>query len=198
MDKDIKDIWKLESSGTPLEEEAVDKMLQQDSTNMLDRIIKNLKKEHKLSFILYPIILLTLLYYELYIEAGLCLIIFVSTVYYYNKLLSELRINSIALSTNEYLKHSYRILKKFMNHYKISGVVLTIAGFTVGLLYSGGWDKLYNKFDQASGKELWLAITYIALGLMVSLGIFLKVIDLIYIKKMKSLKLLIDDLEENL
>lgn len=198
MAKDIKDIWKLESSRVPLEDKSVDKMLQQDSTHMLDRIIKTLKKEHKLNFVIYPIIFVALLYFQLYVEAGLCLIIFVSTVYYYNKLLSELRINSIALSTYEYLKHSYRILKKFMNHYKISGAVLTIAGFTVGLLYSGGWDKLYNKFDQASVKELWLAITYIALGLMVSVGIFFKLIDLVYIKKMKSLKLLINDLEENL
>jgi len=198
MDKDIKDIWKLDSSKNPLQDEEVDKLLQQDSTNMLDRIIKNLKKEHKLNFILYPIILVTLLYYQLFLEAGFCLVIFISTVYYYNKLLFQLSINSITLNTYEYLKHSYRILEKFMNHYKISGAVLTIAGFTVGLLYSGGWDKLSNKFDQASGKELWLAITYIALGLIVSVGIFFKIIDLVYSKKMKSLKLLIKDLEENL
>ncbi len=198
MDKDLKDIWKLESSKKPLQEEAVNKILQQDSTNMLDRIIKNLKKEHKFNFILYPIILATLLYYEMFLEAGICVIIFISTVYFYNKLLSQLNVISITLNTYEYLKHSYKILEKFMNHYKISGVILTIAGFTVGLQYGGGWEKLYNKFNQATGKELWFAITLITIGLIISIGLFLKLIDLIYSKKMKSLKILIADLEESL
>lgn len=198
MDKDLKDIWKLESSKELIEEEAVDKLLQQSSTNMLDRIIKTIRKEHKFNFILYPIILASLLFYELFLAAGLCLVIFISTVYYYNKLLSQLSVNFITLSTYEYLKHSYRILEKFMNHYKISGVILTTAGFAFGLQFSGGWESLSNKFSQATSKETLIAISLITVGLVVSIGIFLKLIDLMYTKKMKSLKTLISDLEESL
>lgn len=62
MDKDLKEIWKLESSKERIEEEAVDKLLQQSSTNMLDRIIKTIRKEHKFNFVLYPIILASLLF----------------------------------------------------------------------------------------------------------------------------------------
>lgn len=195
MENDIKNIWKKEQGNVALEENQIDNLLKQESSSLINRIIKTIKTEHILNIVALPIFLIIFIYNKMLIEAVACLLIFVPFIVYYQKLIKVLKIDAISLSTHDYLVNSYDKLKRFIRHYKIVGSSITIVGFLFGIRYGTGWEETYHEIITTIGYKFWVKIIVLIVGLVFSIFLFHKIIQILYGKKMKALKLLIDDLE---
>lgn len=196
MDKDLKDIWQSVGTEEPIEEQKVDFLLKQKSNGVLDRLLITMKHEYKVVKILYPLIVIGLLFFKIFIASALFLTAFVALIFYYEKILSLLKRKSITLNTHDYLKSTYRRLKKYIKYYKYIGLTFVFLSFIAGLEYGEFFDKILAKFHDMSLENIWIIIALYFALVSVFLIFFIVFTNFKYGKRLKKLKALIDELED--
>jgi len=195
MDKDLKEIWKLENPQSVLKNEDVDHIIKQKSTNTIDQIKNSLKHEFKIVCILYPLVIIAFSYFGIYTASILFFIVFVAWIFYYFKLSSKLNLNAISLTSYEYLKISYERLKQYMTYFKTIALFFMVTSFFLGLEFSGVFDNFPTKFVKIAPSKLILLVGLLLIVLFIFFFGYLKYLNYKHSKRLKNLKKLLKDFE---
>lgn len=195
-DDKLKNLWKQNKSSAEVSDNQVDDILKHKSNSVIARIIKTIKTEHIFNIVSFPIIFSLLIYYNMYIETILMVVIYLPFLIYYHFLLRRLKKAKIELNVHDYLLACYSNFKSFINHYRIAGVVLGLVGYIIGFMI-GRHDNShpFAIFKQDGSLEIAL-ILFLFFGALLSFGFIWWIIHLLYGKKLKALKLMIEELED--
>lgn len=194
-DDKLKNLWKQNKSSVEVSENQVDDILKLKSNSVIARIIKTIRTEHILNIVSFPIIFSLLLYFNMYLEIILMVIIYLPFLIYYHFLLRRLKKAKIELNVHDYLLACYSNFKSFINHYRIAGVILGLVGYFIGFMITRH-DKThpFALLAEDGSLEIWLIIV-LFFGAVLSFGFIWWIIHLLYGKKLKKLKLMIEELE---
>ncbi|MBK6266424.1 hypothetical protein JKA74_15370 [Marivirga sp. S37H4] len=194
MENELKDLWRLNTSEVEVSDKKIDEIISYKSTNIISRIIKTMKVEHYMNIIAFPIFFISLIYFSMLVEAILTVVVFVPFLWYYQTLLNKLNKAKIQLSVHDYLLACYENLQVFVAHYKIASVFLVAIAFFVTTRATWS-ESIDHKILNSEGEINISYLLSIAIGLAFSIGSMLMIIHLLYGRKMKILKSMIEELE---
>lgn len=190
MERDeLKDIWK-QTFETGEHATDIESVYTAKSASLVDKILSTMKKEQRLNYILFPIIIIAFGVLGHYWLLALSLFLAGGTILYYKTLIEKLSKISIEHSVSNYLKESYHAILIFRRHYLTVGIIMFLVGFYMGS--SAVSDIMQGDYENLT--KLIVALLIMAvLALVIVGGIFY----LLYGKNIAKLKKSIEGLESD-
>lgn len=191
-DLDIKDIWK---GGNAADEKVyakpeIDKMIRKGSISLVRRFIKTLRIELWINLTVLTALSIALFYSKQWVIGGGMMALNLVFFLYYKNLINKLKQEEIDSSVLEHLYAIQAIVKRFILHYKIATVVLSV--LIVGAVFYLEGSEFYLKYT-SNPKAFVIGL---AGGILVAIPFSLYMIHLLYGKKAKKLAHMICSLEK--
>ncbi len=192
-EKDIKELWKQGDDLTTdkYSQETIEQIIQSKPKDIVSKFIKTLKMELWMNMVALTLLAVYLIVESEWMYAIGVTVLNVLTYIYYSSLIKKLNKETIDAGVAQYLCSVYKIIQRFILHYKIALWVSVIPAFFFGV-YSSSLD-LSN-----SEKYLYSPMFYISI--IVALGICLLftylIFHFLYGKKANKIKKMVDALEQ--
>lgn len=208
--EDLKNIWKdnIDSKidAQRLEQDKIKALLSQQSTNIIDKLRRNLKIEIALFFICLVLIACVPLYFTNKEVTILCAVVLVFIfipyfIYYIRKYRELKRFYSYDRDIKTSLKELVTQLEKYLNIYFWGSLLLTpISGFLSGfaILYQMKALGFLVYFDAFSSGTLSLILSFALLLTLISYPVMKWYIRKLYGQHLEKLKGCLKELEETL
>jgi hypothetical protein len=193
-EEEVKDIWNAgdDDGSFNYSEQSIQKMISQGSGNIISKFIKTLKFEKWTNLIVLSFISLMCIAENSWWCATSMLVINAFLYWYYHNLIGQLQKEYIDSNVIQYLSDVYRIIKRFILHYKVAVVPAGVFGFFVSL-YAFDF-PIYDLFiyeDMSLVRLFWVIATII-----VTVATAFGVIHLMYGKKALRIKEMLDSLKK--
>lgn len=186
MDNEWKEIWQQSSDNQPL---PVTIDLNKKSLGIVDRIERTIRLEYWFNWAFTVIAPIWFLLYGKALEASIIVVTMPPILYYYYLLLNKLKQTKLDADVQSYLKKAYKVLKAFMNHYKIACVIGGFIGFFWGLSETSHGEYPFQNIDAPK------LIGY-SMAILGGIGLVYLLIYLMYGRQFKRFEKLVENLEE--
>ena len=192
-EKDIKELWK---KGEELDTEkysktTIEKIIQNKPKDIISKFLKTLKIELLLNLAAFTLLSLYLIYEQFWLEAIGIFLFNILLYKYYKKLINDISKESIDIGVADYLCNVYKSIQRFILHYKILLVVISVPAYFFGIYTSNP--------DVFSDKEIYLSLEFILLilvGLAVAVSLGYSILYIMYGKKANKIKQMVSLLEK--
>lgn len=189
---DIKDIWKGGNAEDKkvFEKPEIDKMIRKGSDSLIHRFIKTLTFELWINFLVFTSLSVGLFFSHQWLVGGVMTLLNLVFFLYYKRLIKKLKVEKIDSTVLEYLYTIRDMVNRFILHYKIATIALSV--LIIGLVFYLEGGEFYSKYT-ANPKSFLIGLTG---GILVAIPFSLYMIHLMYGKKAKKLAHMICSLEE--
>jgi len=137
-DLDIKKAWNQEAEDQSVEfnAEMVEKIIDRGSVNIIQKFVKALKLEMWINLVVLTGIAFYMTFDLKWEVAMFLFVVDVGYFIYYRRLIKKLSEKTIDNSVLEYLHTVYRMINKFIAHYKVANVILALPLFMTGMYFA--------------------------------------------------------------
>ncbi|MEQ6118562.1 hypothetical protein [Reichenbachiella sp. MALMAid0571] len=137
-DLDIKKAWNQEAEDQSVEfnAEMVEKIIDRGSVNIIQKFVKALKLEMWINLVVLTGIAFYMTFDLKWEVAMFLFVVDVGYFIYYRRLIKKLSEKTIDNSVLEYLHTVYRMINRFIAHYKVANVILALPLFMTGMYFA--------------------------------------------------------------
>ncbi len=191
-DWDIKKVWN-EQAGEPsqaFDPAAIQQLLTRKDRNIVARFIFALRFEMWFNLVVLSLLVGVLIWEAHGWVATFLLVVDVGYLFYYRKLINEMSRKKIDRNVLEYLQSVHDLIGRFMRHYQIASLTLSIPLFLTGMYFANP-----SLFSEVYFSKPWF-IALLLIVFAVALLAFYLFLYFFYGKKANRIKELIDELQQ--